>query len=209
MDSPQSIENEEFTDSNELLKKWFQSFVYSILLAIIVFVMVSIYANIQGQDTYNSVESHSVTEMDGNYIASGVSKSPSGLSKCDFEITSSTWKWYGSVSSTEVSGNCDNGEIISTSDKVKEVTFDHETGEWEVIFSEELTTVWFQTSGEYNWKLGWEGLIGLYIVLNIVGLIFIGKKFGVLPTVVFSIPAILLPLVLSVFSARSFDIFII
>ena len=199
MDSPKSIENEVFTDSNESLKKWFQAFVCSISLGIIVFGMVFFYANFQGPDTYYSVEPHSVIEKDGDYIASGVSKSPDGLSTCDFKITSGGTIWFRSVSYTEVSGNCNNGEIISESNKVKEVTFDSETGEWEVVFNEDLTTVWFSTSGEYQWKLGWEGLLGLYIVLNIAGLTFIGRQFGALPSIVFSIPAILLPLGASIF----------
>ena len=79
MDSPKSIENEVFTDSNESLKKWFQAFVCSISLGIIVFGMVFFYANFQGPDTYYSVEPHSVIEKDGDYIVEIVTKKGSVL----------------------------------------------------------------------------------------------------------------------------------
>ncbi len=210
MDSEQTIGNEVLTDLNEPLKKWSQAFACSMLVGIITFGMVSIYADLQGSDHYYSSEGVQVSEQNGSYVASGLIEAPSGISTCDFELSSREMSFGGLGLSIDkhATGDCKSGEFLWKDDDIDEATYDSNSGEFEIIFHEDPGRVWVEISGEYYWKLSWEGFIGLYVLLNIVGLILIGKKFGVLPAVVFSIPAILLPLVLSVSSARSFDIFI-
>jgi len=188
-------ENQAIADSKTSLQRWSQAFLCCMLVGIITFGMVSVYANFQGSDRYESIEYHFTIENDGYYIASGISKPPSGLSWCNFQIGATQGGSYtlfgGERGIRLAAGDCDNVEIEEIH-RVENFSFNHKTGEWEIVLSEDPGRVWISTQGEYSWKLSDDGLIGLCIVLNLVGLILIGKQFGVMPPIVFSIPVIVI-----------------
>ena len=167
---------------------------WSLILSFSVFFLVDAYAEFQGPDTFHNRDSQIVVEEGGLYIATGEIKAPDGVTTCEFEITSSDLKWYGQVWYLHAAGDCESGEIVSMDSDVKEVEFNPKTGKWEIIFYEDPgPRVSLELSGSYFWKFSFYSLVMVYLVTCSIGLFIIGRKYGYIPTILTSIPAIILP----------------
>jgi|GEM_PF-5158473 len=182
-------------------RHWLRACGTGLLLGMLVLMLIEVIHTAQGPTSFYERKSYQIREVDGKFVATGTADVPDGASFCDLEFEITTWVWYGNSFDSQATGDCLTGELDWDPEEVESATFDPDTGEWDIVFNGDPGNpdVVEILEGEFAFKLGLLSLAILYLFLNVVGLIAIGIRYHPLPAAVIALPAILLPIGLSIF----------